>query len=189
MSDVIERTIAAKAADNVQTVAKMIADAVAVKKPLESFPPQKIREIEETSGNYFEPPARDLFSITDEVVPKIIAPKTAEVRESDIPVRIYTPKAKAEVSPALVYFHGGGFVIGSINTHDLVCQNLAAESGYIIISVGYSLAPEAKYPEPGNDAMMAFQWVQANAERLGIDVNNIAVGGDSAGGNLAAVSR
>lgn len=105
--------------------------------------------------------------------------------EKPISIRIYTPEMEGPTG-ALVYYHGGGWVIGSIDTHDALCHSLAVESGCIVVSVDYSLAPEAKFPVPVEDAYLAAKWVTEYAEELGIDRERIAVGGDSAGGNLAA---
>ncbi len=91
-------------------------------------------------------------------------------------------------SPMLVYFHGGGFTIGSVSTHDALCRLLAAGSGCLVASVGYRLAPEHRFPTATEDARDAFDWLSAHAEALGVDRHRIAVGGDSAGGTLAAVT-
>lgn len=104
----------------------------------------------------------------------------------DIPVRVYASENDG-LRPALVYFHGGGFVLCNLDTHDTVCRALAKESGAVIISVDYRLAPEHKFPAAVEDAHAATVWVAENAQRLGIDGDRIAVGGDSAGGNLATV--
>lgn len=105
----------------------------------------------------------------------------------DIPLRIYTPVAAASGAlPVLVYFHGGGWVIGDLDTHDTLCRTLANESGVKVISVDYRLAPEHRYPAAFDDAFAAVKWTEDNAAEIGIDANRIAVGGDSAGGNLAA---
>jgi acetyl esterase len=103
-----------------------------------------------------------------------------------IPVRIYTPDAPAP-RPAMVYFHGGGWVVCNLDTHDVVCRAIAHRAGAVVVSVDYRLSPEAKFPAAVDDCYAATQWVAANAERLGIDPRRIAVGGDSAGGNLGAV--
>src|ERR1700733_10018965 len=105
----------------------------------------------------------------------------------EIPVRVYAIERGGALRPALVYFHGGGFVFGNLDTHDAVCRAIAKESGAVVISVDYRLAPENKFPAAVDDSYAATVWVAANAERLGIDAHRIAVGGDSAGGNLAAV--
>jgi acetyl esterase len=87
----------------------------------------------------------------------------------------------------LVYFHGGGWVIGSIETHDALCRELTMEAGVVVVSVEYRLAPEHKFPAAADDAYAAVRWVAQHAAELGIDPARIGVGGDSAGGNLAAV--
>lgn len=104
----------------------------------------------------------------------------------DIPVRIYTPVAGGGTGPALVYFHGGGWVIGDLETHDALCRTLANEAGCKVIAVDYRLAPEHPFPAAIDDAYAAVKWVEANSSEIGIDPNGIAVAGDSAGGNLAA---
>jgi acetyl esterase len=105
----------------------------------------------------------------------------------DIALRVYTPVAAgAEPVPALVYFHGGGFVIGDLETHDGLCRQFANEGGFRVIAVDYRLAPEHKFPAALDDALAAVTWIEANASKLGVDANCIAVGGDSAGGWLVA---
>jgi acetyl esterase len=105
-----------------------------------------------------------------------------------IPIRVYTPVAAgSEALPVLVYFHGGGFVIGDLDTHDGLCRMFANEAGCRVVAVHYRLAPEHKFSAAVDDAIAAVNWVCANATQLGIDANRVAVGGDSAGGALAAV--
>ncbi len=104
----------------------------------------------------------------------------------DVPVRVYASESGG-LRPALIYFHGGGFVFGNLDTHDAVCRALAKESGAVVISVDYRLSPEHKFPAAVEDAHAVTVWVAAHSERLGIDARRIAVGGDSAGGNLATV--
>src|SRR2546428_1348707 len=106
--------------------------------------------------------------------------------EGTIPVRIYTPEGKAPF-PVLVFFHGGGWVIGNIESHDTVCRSLTNMANCITVSVDYRLAPEHKFPAAPEDCYAATQWVAANAAMFNGDTSRIAVGGDSAGGNLAAV--
>jgi acetyl esterase len=107
-----------------------------------------------------------------------------------IPVRIYTPKLLRQadgMAPALLFFHGGGWVIGDLDSHDVVCRTLAVQGEMIVISVDYRLAPEHKFPAAIDDALAATQWIADNAIQLNIDASRISVGGDSAGGNLAAI--
>jgi acetyl esterase len=103
-----------------------------------------------------------------------------------IPVRIYQP-AGAGPKPVLLYLHGGGWVIGSLDSHDGICRELAEGAGCVVVSVDYRLAPEHCYPAAPEDCYAALQWVAANAASLGADAKRLAVGGDSAGGNLSAV--
>ena len=117
-----------------------------------------------------------------------IANLVMQVEDRDIPLRLYTPVAAGgEALPVLVYFHGGAFVAGDLETHDAACRILAAESGLRVVAVDYRLAPEHRFPSAVEDAHAAVCWIEENAPTLGIDPNRIAVGGDSAGGNLAAV--
>jgi len=108
-----------------------------------------------------------------------------------IPARIYTPKALRKtngLAPCLVFYHGGGWVIGDLDSHDVVCRKLAHEGEMMVIAIDYRLAPEHKFPAAVDDAMTAVKWIAANAKQFGIDASRLTVGGDSAGGNLAAVT-
>jgi acetyl esterase len=107
-----------------------------------------------------------------------------------LPARIYTPKKLRKtngLAPCLMFFHGGGWVIGNLDSHDVVCRMLAHEGELIVVSVDYRLAPEHKFPAAADDAITATKWVAAHAKELGVDAAQLLVGGDSAGGNLAAV--
>ncbi|MFZ9407228.1 MAG: alpha/beta hydrolase [Burkholderiaceae bacterium] len=116
----------------------------------------------------------------------------AEVKElsapgprGDIPLRLYRP---AQTHGAvLVYFHGGGWVIGDLDTHDALCRDLADQSGCVVVSVDYRMGPEHRFPAAPEDCLAATRWVRDQAQALGVDASRLAVGGDSAGGNLAAV--
>jgi acetyl esterase len=104
-----------------------------------------------------------------------------------VPIRIYRPVESDEPSMALVYFHGGGWVVGSIDTHDGITRAIARRAGIVVVSVDYRLAPEHPFPAALEDAWTATQWVSNHADELKLDVDRIGVGGDSSGGNLAAV--
>src|SRR5213083_2173139 len=123
------------------------------------------------------------------------APQIGAVRDvltdgaQAIPLRVYRPPGVSDSRrlPVLVYFHGGGWVIGDLETHDVLCRQLTAGSGVSVVSVDYRLAPEHKFPAAVDDAWAATRWVVAHAGELAVDASRLAVGGDSAGGNLAAV--
>lgn len=102
-----------------------------------------------------------------------------------LPARLYAPSF--DRLPVLLYFHGGGFTIGSLATHDVLCRQLSHLAGCAVVSVDYRLAPEYEFPTAAHDAWDALQWLAAHAAGLGLDARRLAVGGDSAGGTLAAV--
>jgi acetyl esterase len=108
---------------------------------------------------------------------------TVEGADNELDARVYQPGEGER--PVLMYFHGGGFVVGSLDTHDNVCQKLASESGWTVVSVDYRLAPEHPFPAPLEDAYAAVEWVADNPDAVGGD-GTVAVGGDSAGANLSA---
>ena len=123
-------------------------------------------------------------------------PEVAEARDlkapgpaGDIPLRLYRPAGSrpGDALPVLVYYHGGGWVIGDLETHDTLCRELANGAGCAVVAVDYRMGPEHRFPAAVDDAIAATRWVQANAASLGLDGKRLAVGGDSAGGNLAAV--
>jgi acetyl esterase len=121
---------------------------------------------------------------------KSVAPLAVPAPCGAIPARIYTPlrlRQNNGLAPCLVFFHGGGWVIGDLDSHDVVCRKLADEGEMIVVAVDYRRAPEDKFPAAFDDAFTATRWIAANAKQLGIDASRLVVGGDSAGGNLAAV--
>ena len=107
-----------------------------------------------------------------------------------IPLRLYHPLPAVQRTrppPVLVYFHGGGWVIGDLDTHDTLCRELALGAGCAVVAVDYRMAPEHRFPAAVDDCIAATRWVHDHAAELGVDASRLAVGGDSAGGNLAAV--
>lgn len=122
------------------------------------------------------------------VVKDIVLPLAGDDPErADLPARLYSLVDTDEPQPTLIFFHGGGWVLGSIDSHDATCRYIARMGGVKVISVDYRLAPEFQFPTPVDDAIASFRYIRDNAESLGVDPTRIAVGGDSAGGNLAAV--
>lgn len=103
-----------------------------------------------------------------------------------LPMRVYAPSR--EVLPVLLYMHGGGFTIGNLETHDSLCRQLALRSGAAVVALDYRLAPEHRFPVAVDDSWSAMRWLSQHASQLGLDGRRLAVGGDSAGGTLAAVS-
>ena len=143
--------------------------------PYEAMTPQEARRQMALGSCFLERPP-DVFSWTDR-----------EISGPQVPIRIrtYRPSADA-VLPVVVFFHGGGWVMGSIETHDVYCRQLANASGWAVVSVDYRLAPEHKFPAGVEDAYAATRWVAEHASEMGVDAQRIAVAGDSAGGNFAA---
>lgn len=146
-------------------------------KPIEDSTPEEARESmrSRTAGLG---PFPDVAATTEHRV---------QVRGGEIPIRLYAPGGPGP-HPVLVFYHGGGWVIGDLDTHDGVCRSLTNAAACTVASVDYRLAPESKYPVAAEDAYAALGWIVANGARLGIDSRRVAVGGDSAGGNLAAVA-
>ena len=111
--------------------------------------------------------------------------RSVPTAEADIPIRIYRPESGG-TQGALLFFHGGGWVIGDLESHDETCRILCAQAGLTVVAVHYRRAPESPYPAALTDCFAATRWVADNAELLGVDAKRLGVGGDSAGGNLAA---
>lgn len=149
--------------------------------PYETLTPPEARELYLKGCEAARPETPELASVK---------PLDATGPNGAIPMRVYRPKTLRESigrAPCLVFYHGGGWVIGDLDSHDAVCRILAHEGQLLVIAVDYRLSPEHKFPIAVNDAIAAAQWIAANADSLGIDPERLMVGGDSAGGNLSAV--
>ncbi|WP_353227337.1 chloramphenicol hydrolase [Novosphingobium sp.] len=158
-------------------------------------------QVEALLGMFAQMPPVDLATITapemraanDRPMAMGPPPEVAQVRDLSIDLpgrtlaaRLYVPADAGENPPLLVYYHGGGWVVGTIDTHDGTCRAIARASGAAVLSVGYRLAPEAPFPASLDDCHDALVWAHDHAADLGIDATRLAVAGDSAGGNLAA---
>jgi acetyl esterase/lipase len=144
---------------------------------LSEMSPPEAREVYKSLTAFDQP--EEVARVDDRVVPGA---------DNDIPVRVYTPaEAIGGAAPLLVWLHGGGWVIGDLDTADATARALANRSGAVVVSVDYRLAPEHTAPAALDDALAALTWAVENGELLGVDATHVAVGGDSAGGNLAAV--
>lgn len=148
-------------------------------KPISVLSPVEARAQMEATVQARELPPIELGAIEDRTIPG---------PASDIPVRFYRPEGNTDgPRGALIYYHGGGHVIGSLETHDRTARALCRDAGVVVMSVDYRMAPEDKFPAPVDDSHSAFNWLVENADGEGVDPGRIAVGGDSAGGNLSLV--
>ena len=145
--------------------------------PLEQLSPTDARALQEDAPVDLDPPGRN---------PPFTREHSVPVDGGEIGVREYAPSNASGPLPTLVYYHGGGWVIGNIESHDRLCARLASRSGCRVFSADYRLAPEYPFPVPLEDCEAVFDWVRGNAASLGVDPERIAAGGDSAGGNLTA---
>jgi acetyl esterase len=139
---------------------------------------QKAREFYKARPTHLAPDWIDVFQVLNQ---------TIEHQTFSIPIRIYTPVKSASPLPVCVFYHGGGMVIGTLDSYDTLCRQLSVQSGCIIVSVAYRLAPEHKFPAAVDDAFAALDWASQYADSFNGDSNSLIVCGDSAGGNLAAV--
>jgi acetyl esterase len=149
--------------------------------PYETVSPAEARELYLKGRFVSNPEPPELASVE---------PLTIPSPAGSIPARIYTPtklRKAGDLAPGLVFFHGGGWVIGDLDSHDVVCRKLADEGELMVVSVDYRLAPEHKFPAAVDDAIASTKWIAENAKQFDIDASRLMVGGDSAGGNLAAV--
>ncbi|MBP7649204.1 MAG: alpha/beta hydrolase [Phenylobacterium sp.] len=145
--------------------------------PLDAIPPEMIR-----AGYRMQRQAQNLNAPKDVTASDI----KVDGAEGPIPARLYVPAGAPAVTPLLVYYHGGGFAIGDLETHDGHCRRMAAYAGIRVLAIDYRLAPEHPFPAGHDDCLAATRWAFDHAAEIGVDPTRIAVGGCSAGGNLAA---
>ena len=146
--------------------------------PTHTLTPADARAFYRERRSFSQPAPRDMAEVRDLAAPGPLGP---------IPLRLYRPAGVASPAPTLVYLHGGGWVIGDLDTHDVLCRQLADDAGCVVVAVDYRMGPEHRFPAAPDDCLAATRWLQAQAGALGLDATRFAVGGDSAGGNLAAV--
>lgn len=149
-------------------------------KPMEQMTPAEARDMYENQRGALSPEPPEVASVEDFAIP---GPR------GEIPVRLYRPLGSeaGTALPVILYYHGGGWVIGGLNTHDVVCRGMANGSGCAVLSVDYRMAPEYPFPACGEDCYAALEWVAASGAGRKLDATRIGVSGDSAGGNLSAV--
>ena len=177
---------AAARSEKLEAMASKVAESAAQLKQIQDASPQETRAARAERGNPFAPPALEGV----EVIESIVVHDAGETR-----VRRYYPSGcsfdfsepvlAGSQRPALLYFHGGGYVLGDVAQYDTLAQQLAERANCIVISVDYRLAPEAKSKQIFTEAFSVYRWLCANGEAWGVDTSKIAVGGDSAGGNLS----
>jgi acetyl esterase len=149
--------------------------------PPHTIPVDQARAQFKRTRAVFLAPAQDLASVVDRTIPGPAA---------EIPIRLYRPLGSAPETqlPALVFFHGGGWVFGDLDSHDALCREVSNLAGCAVLSVAYRVAPENKFPAAVDDAIAAIRYVAGKGRDLGIDPTRLAAGGDSAGGTLATVA-
>jgi acetyl esterase len=152
--------------------------------PMHTLTPVDARVFYRDRRGFTQPTAPDVGAVRD---------TTCEGPHGPIGLRIYRPLSRASVQPSaaalpvLVYYHGGGWTIGDLDTHDVLCRELCNGAEVVVVAVDYRMGPEAPFPAAVDDCLAATYWVRRNAAMLEVDASRLAVGGDSAGGNLAAV--
>ena len=146
-----------------------------------TLPPLEARASYRSRRSFTQPDAPEVHQVENKMVVHM---------GMNLPVRVYHPQsAKLNLAlPALVYLHGGGWTIGDLDTHDVLCRSLCLQAEVVVVSVDYRLGPEHPFPAAYEDTLAAFHWTVENANELGIDASRIAIGGDSAGGNLSAAA-
>jgi acetyl esterase len=151
---------------------------------MHTLAPAEARAFYRDRRGFTQPPAPEVGAVRD---------MRCDGPHGAIPLRFYRPVGAPAASagdgalPVLVYFHGGGWTIGDLDTHDVLCRQLCNDAGVAVIAVDYRMGPEHRFPAAVDDCLAATRWVRRQARELGIDPTRLAVGGDSAGGNLAAV--
>ena len=163
------------------SAARSLIDRVnrAGRPPMAAMTPAQAREFYDIGGPMLDlQPAPQVFRVEDILIP---------ARDGHaLPARLYAPRSDAFL-PTLLYIHGGGFTVGSLTTHDVLCRQLSRHGHCAVVSLDYRLAPEHRFPKAVNDSWDALNWLYQHGFRLGLDSTRLAVGGDSAGGTLAAV--
>ena len=161
---------------DVANLLAMLASAPGPK--MEEGSPENARQMMRMMGSMTERPRGDLAHVRDFAIP---------AGHGDIPARAYSAAAAPGPGPVIVYFHGGGWVIGDLETHDSLCAEIARVSGMTVVSVDYRLAPEHRFPAATEDCLTAMRWLATTPKAIGHDITGLIPAGDSAGGNLAAV--
>jgi len=149
--------------------------------PVNTLTPLEARAYYRSRRSFTQPDAPEVHQVENKMVVHM---------GMNLPVRVYHPQSAKlnHALPALVYLHGGGWTIGDLDTHDVLCRSLCLQAEVVVVSVDYRLGPEQPFPAAYEDTLAAFHWTVENANELGIDASRIAIGGDSAGGNLAAAA-
>ena len=149
--------------------------------PVNTLTPLEARASYRSRRSFTQPDAPEVHQVENKMVVHM---------GMNLPVRVYHPQSAKlnHALPALVYLHGGGWTIGDLDTHDVLCRSLCLQAEVVVVSVDYRLGPEQPFPAAYEDTLAAFHWTVENANELGIDASRIAIGGDSAGGNLAAAA-
>ncbi len=169
ISDTASRT------EELEEMAAKVAYSAARLPQIEDGTPEQARAMRAERGNPFAPQACDLHSVQDLEIP---------IGRGSVSARIYVPTPESVGKGCLVFYHGGGYVLSSVDDYDTVTQRIAAHSGCNVISIDYELAPDNKIKSIHQDGFDAYRWIIENANELGIDAQKVAIGGDSAGGNL-----
>ncbi|MFT4887336.1 MAG: acetyl esterase [Pseudohongiellaceae bacterium] len=172
---ILKSKVAERAAE-LDVIAAKVARGSARLKPLSESTPEEARAVRESAANPFAPPSAELANISDH---------RAKLESGAIGIRVYYPRIeKVGLKSALVFYHGGGYVLGDVAQYDTVAQQLCFHSGCVVFSVGYTLAPEHNVKQIHEQGYQAYLWIREHADEFGIALDKIAMGGDSAGGNL-----